>query len=78
MLALDEAVLLVELLDVADVRGGGERDVVARPRLEGLEGLALLRVAETVEQYDASGLVRRIAEAADSLEDRLSRGLDLY
>jgi hypothetical protein len=35
-------------------------------------------IAETVEQYDASGLVRRIAEAADGLEDRLSRGLDLY
>jgi hypothetical protein len=35
-------------------------------------------IAETVDQYDASGLVRRIAEAADGLEDRLSRGLDLY
>lgn len=27
---------------------------------------------------DASGLVRRIAETADGLEDRLSRGRDLY
>jgi hypothetical protein len=34
--------------------------------------------AESVEHLDASGLVRRIAEAADGLEDRLSRGLDLY
>jgi hypothetical protein len=29
-------------------------------------------------QYDATALVRRIALAADSLEDRLSRGRDLY
>ncbi len=34
--------------------------------------------AEAVEQIDAAGLVRRIAEAADGLEDRLSRGRDLY
>jgi hypothetical protein len=34
--------------------------------------------AETFEQIDAAGLVRRIAEAADGLEDRLSRGRDLY
>lgn len=34
--------------------------------------------AELVAQLDAPGLVRRIAEAADSLEDRLSRGRDLY
>jgi hypothetical protein len=34
--------------------------------------------AESVEQLDATGLVRRIAEAADGLEDRLSRGRDLY
>ncbi len=36
------------------------------------------RTADAVEQLDASGLVRRIAESADSLEDRLSRGRDLY
>jgi hypothetical protein len=34
--------------------------------------------AESVEHLDAQGLVRRIAETADSLEDRLSRGRDLY
>jgi hypothetical protein len=34
--------------------------------------------ADSVEYHDASGLVRRIAEAADGLEDRLSRGRDLY
>lgn len=34
--------------------------------------------ADSVEMLDAGGLVRRIAEAADGLEDRLSRGRDLY
>jgi hypothetical protein len=34
--------------------------------------------SESAAQLDATGLVRRIAEAADGLEDRLSRGLDLY
>jgi len=34
--------------------------------------------AELVQKVDAGGLVRRIAEAADGLEDRLSRGRDLY
>ena len=34
--------------------------------------------AESVAHLDAAGLVRRIAEAADGLEDRLSRGRDLY
>jgi hypothetical protein len=34
--------------------------------------------SDSVVQLDATGLVRRIAEAADGLEDRLSRGLDLY
>jgi hypothetical protein len=34
--------------------------------------------AEAVEQIDPTALVRRIAEAADGLEDRLSRGRDLY
>ena len=34
--------------------------------------------AEHAAQADANGLVRRIAEAADDLEDRLSRGRDLY
>ena len=34
--------------------------------------------ADSAARLDASGLVRRIAEAADGLEDRLSRGLDLY
>jgi hypothetical protein len=33
---------------------------------------------ESVPQLDAAGLVRRIAEAADSLEDRISQGRDLY
>jgi hypothetical protein len=34
--------------------------------------------AEAAAHVDADSLVRRIAEAADSLEDRLSRGRDLY
>lgn len=34
--------------------------------------------ADAVDRLDAAGLVRRIAETADGLEDRLSRGLDLY
>jgi hypothetical protein len=34
--------------------------------------------ADLLEHLDASGLVRRIAEAADGLEERLTRGLDLY
>lgn len=34
--------------------------------------------ADSAGQLDPSGLVRRIAETADGLEDRLSRGLDLY
>ncbi len=34
--------------------------------------------AERVVHVDAEELVRRIAEAADDLEDRLSRGRDLY
>ncbi|MGE3820586.1 MAG: hypothetical protein AB7I30_14330 [Isosphaeraceae bacterium] len=34
--------------------------------------------AETALFVEAQGLIRRIAEVADGLEDRLSRGLDLY
>jgi hypothetical protein len=34
--------------------------------------------AESANSLDATGLIRRIAEVADGLEDRLSRGLDLY
>jgi hypothetical protein len=34
--------------------------------------------AAHADQVDARGLVRRIAEAADELEDRLSQGRDLY
>jgi hypothetical protein len=34
--------------------------------------------AGAVGSIDAAGLVRRIAEAADGLEDRLSRGRDVY
>jgi hypothetical protein len=34
--------------------------------------------AASVPHLDASGLVRRMAEAADVVEDRLSRGRDLY
>lgn len=33
---------------------------------------------EAIGQLDSCGLVRRIAEAADGLEERLSRGRDLY
>jgi hypothetical protein len=35
-------------------------------------------VATTAPEIDAAGLVRRIAEMADGLEDRLSRGRDMY
>ena len=35
-------------------------------------------LSDSVELFDPAGLVRRIAETADGLEDRLSRGLDLY
>jgi len=34
--------------------------------------------ADAANRVDAARLVRRIAEVADGLEDRLSRGLDLY
>jgi hypothetical protein len=34
--------------------------------------------SDIAEALDASGVVRRVAEAADGLEDRLSRGRDLY
>jgi hypothetical protein len=34
--------------------------------------------AEAIDRFDAPGLIRRIAETADGLEDRLSRGRDLY
>jgi hypothetical protein len=34
--------------------------------------------ADSAATLDSAGLVRRIAEIADGLEDRLSRGLDLY
>lgn len=34
--------------------------------------------ADAVDRIDPAPLVRRIAESADGLEDRLSRGLDLY
>lgn len=34
--------------------------------------------AETLPSIDAAGLIRRIAELADGLEERLSRGGDIY
>jgi hypothetical protein len=34
--------------------------------------------ADSLDRIDAAGLVRRISETADGLEDRLSRGRDLY
>jgi hypothetical protein len=34
--------------------------------------------ADSADRFDAPALVRRIAETADGLEDRLSRGMDLY
>jgi hypothetical protein len=34
--------------------------------------------SDSAAQLDAAALVRRIAEAADGLEERLSRGRDLY
>ena len=39
-----------------------------------IENLAV----EALESIDAPGLVRRVAELADGLEDRLSRGRDIY
>ncbi len=58
-------------------------------RVEGYFAIKVLRgeeyfvviqnlAADALANQDAGGLVRRIAEAADRLEDRLSRGLDLY
>jgi hypothetical protein len=35
-------------------------------------------IADTALHLEPGGLIRRIAEAADGLEDRLSRGRDLY
>jgi hypothetical protein len=48
--------------------------------LRGEEYFVFVRniTAEAATQLDPGGLVRRIAEAADGLEDRLSRGRDLY
>jgi len=48
--------------------------------LRGEEYFVVLRniAAEAVPRLDAEGLARRIAETADGLEDRLSRGRDLY
>lgn len=48
--------------------------------LRGEEYFVVTRVipAEAAAALDPAGLVRRIAEAADGLEDRLSRGRDLY
>lgn len=34
--------------------------------------------ADDLDRHDASAVVRRIAQTADGLEDRLSRGLDFY
>ena len=34
--------------------------------------------ADSVIHFDATSLVRRVAETADGIEDRLSRGQDLY
>ena len=34
--------------------------------------------AETAPALDPAGLIRRVAEVADGLEDRLSRGRDIY
>ena len=39
-----------------------------------IENLAV----DNADQVDAASLVRRVAETADGLEDRRSRGLDLY
>jgi len=39
-----------------------------------MENLAV----DALESIDAPGLVRRVAELADGLEDRLSRGKDIY
>jgi hypothetical protein len=35
-------------------------------------------LADSLGQTDSRGLILRIAQAADGLEDRLSRGRDLY
>jgi hypothetical protein len=39
-----------------------------------IENLAV----DTIQSIDAPKLVRRVAELADGLEDRLSRGRDIY
>lgn len=48
--------------------------------LRGEEYFVVIRnlPADSIEPLDANSLVRRIAEMADGLEDRLSRGRDLY
>jgi hypothetical protein len=48
--------------------------------LRGEEYFVVIRnlAADSAATLDATGLVRRIAEVADGLEDRLSRGRDLY
>lgn len=48
--------------------------------LRGEEYFVVVRTltAELVAPVEAAGLVRRIAVAADGLEDRLSRGRDIY
>ena len=48
--------------------------------LRGEEYFVVTRVipAEAAAALDPRGIVRRIAEAADGLEDRLSRGRDVY
>jgi hypothetical protein len=35
-------------------------------------------LAETANRLDARGIIQRVAQTADGLEDRLSRGRDLY
>ena len=48
--------------------------------LRGEEYFVVLRnlELESIEGLDAPSLVRRIAETADGLEDRLTRGRDMY
>lgn len=48
--------------------------------LRGEEYFVVVRniAMESAAGLDAAGIVRRIAESADGLEDRLSRGRDLY
>ena len=60
----------------SDRRGTGSRSRPSEAR--NISSLSRISRPTRSARVDAANLVRRIAEAADGLEDRLSRGRDLY